>query len=583
MPTDSPVSVTTCPACDAEVIHGSNFCGVCGSDLTPIWKAMEDAYVDTIVAGRYRVRHKIGSGGMGEVYLAEHERLGQKVAIKFLSQRLIRDEKVVRRFFNEARSTCRVAHHGAVSLNDFGQTDEGVLYIIMEYIDGTPLNKVVEQRGRLDMPTALHIALQLCDTLHSAHEQGVIHRDLKPDNIMLVEGRGGRFSTKILDFGIAKLIDDGETSRLTEAGMVFGTPEFMSPEQCLGREVDGRSDQYAVAIVLYYMLSGGYLPIQGGNRMELLNRQVSEPAVRLSVRAPEARVPDALERVILKALEKRPDARYPSVHHFAEALEHVTLEMNNSGLISGAQAPLMAMMHQSDGQSRANTPDRPSQASNLGMADTVPASMPLASSGPYAMGSEPRRAIDPSWAPGGGLGTFDASQGPSPAAGPEAENVRTSGGFDIDLSTESREVYIHRRSAGPPWIWIGVALVVLAAAGVGVWFTVFADKANPQPGPSELTTDAGADTTTDDAAAATTDDAQPAQAEDAQAADVEDNDKKTPPSRPTRTRRGGAHGDGVKKADPPKKVDPPKVDPPKKVDEPKKPDNGGVLPPKQID
>lgn len=456
----------TCPYCDTPVADGANFCGGCGSDLTPIWKAREDVYVGTVVANRYRVREKVGSGGMGEVYLAEHEQLGQKVAIKFLSRRLIRDEKVVRRFFNEARSTCKVTHHGAVSFNDFGQTDDGVLYIIMEYVDGTPLNALVEQRGRLELTTALHIILQLCDTLHAAHQQGVIHRDLKPDNIMLVAGRGGRYSTKILDFGIARLIDDGEVSRLTDAGMVFGTPEFMSPEQCLGREVDGRSDQYALAIVLYYMLSGGYLPIQGTNRMELINRQVTEPPVPLYERIPEGTVPLEVDRILARALEKQPDRRYASVHEFAEALEQLAAEATHSGLIPAQGSPLVGVMPATPERGAPARASAPVESASP-PADTVasPVPRPRVDSAPYELGNLPGMPQDErdSWAPGG-LGRAGVRPAPTFAPG-SIGPPPPSDGLGIDLSAEGTSGYRPQRRSNPMPFIVGAVVVLLGVVG----------------------------------------------------------------------------------------------------------------------
>ena len=319
MPTRAASS--TCPACNAPFKAGANFCGVCGSALSHIGPT-DDPYIGATIGGRYVIQSIIGRGGMGDVYLAVHEQLGQRVAIKFLPERLSDQPEIVRRFFNEARSTCRVNHPNAVSLNDFGQSPNGALYIIMEYIEGEPLSAIVRRDGRLPLPTILDVTVQICDALYAAHEQSVIHRDLKPDNIMLTLGRGGRYRVKVLDFGIAKLLDEGE-SGLTQTGTVFGTPEFMSPEQASGEPVDGRSDIYGVAMILYYLVCGGRLPFEGKDRLAILKRQVHEAPTPPSVRMPNLPITEDVEAVIMKGLAKDPDQRFPSMDAFAEALEAI--------------------------------------------------------------------------------------------------------------------------------------------------------------------------------------------------------------------------------------------------------------------
>ncbi|MEO1272795.1 MAG: serine/threonine-protein kinase, partial [Myxococcota bacterium] len=314
-------ATSKCPACSTPFEVGTNFCGVCGAALSHIGPS-GDPYIGANIGGRYTVKQLIGRGGMGDVYLAIHEKLGQKVAIKFLPDRLSGQPAIVQRFFNEARSTCRVSHPNAVSLHDFGQSATGALYIIMEYIDGEPLSTVVRRDGRLPLPTILDITIQLCDALYAAHEQQVIHRDLKPDNIMLTRGRGGRYRVKVLDFGIAKLLDDGESS-LTQTGTVFGTPEFMSPEQASGAPVDGRSDLYGVAMILYYLVCGGRLPFEGKDRIAILGRQVDEYPTPPSKRTPAFDIPPEVEAIIMRGLEKAAGKRYPSMAALAEALERI--------------------------------------------------------------------------------------------------------------------------------------------------------------------------------------------------------------------------------------------------------------------
>ncbi len=326
--------ILTCPACEEPNATEANFCGHCGAHLSSLQND-SDPYLGQIIGGRYLVIRKIGSGGMGEVYLAEHKQVGQKVAIKFLSRRLTGNPEIVRRFFNEARTIGRISHPGAVTLNDFGQTPSGTLFIIMEFIEGEPLGRVVAQEGPLPSETAVHIALQLCEVLAAAHAQEIIHRDLKPDNIMLTPGRRGRYVVKVLDFGIAKLLTDD--SSMTQTGMVFGTPEFMSPEQASGEATDGRADLYALGLILYFMLCG-QPPFVGDHPVSTLRKQVSETPVLPSKRRPEADIPPDLEAIIMKTLNKRPQERYPDVETLADVLEEIQARFR-SQLATGDHTP----------------------------------------------------------------------------------------------------------------------------------------------------------------------------------------------------------------------------------------------------
>ena len=181
----------------------------------------EDAFIGTMIGGKYRIDRKIGQGGMGIVYLGINDDLGQKVAIKFLSRKFVDDEGIVQRFLNEARSYCRVNHPNAVTLLEYGQYEDGTLYIITEFIEGMNLSETMKEKGPLEFTTVLAVALQLCEVLSAAHIQGVIHRDLKPDNLMLIPTSRGRYAVKVLDFGIAKIVDDDEfDGPTTETGSV---------------------------------------------------------------------------------------------------------------------------------------------------------------------------------------------------------------------------------------------------------------------------------------------------------------------------------------------------------------------------
>ncbi|MEZ4461183.1 MAG: serine/threonine-protein kinase [bacterium] len=275
-----------------------------------------------VVGQKYRIERKIGQGGMGEVYLGLNAELGQKVAIKFLSRKLAHDEGIVARFLNEARSYCRVNHPNAVTLLEYGQHTDGTLYIITEFVEGMNLGETLKETGPFATPQVIHIGMQICEVLSAAHIQGVIHRDLKPDNVMLMPVARGRYAVKVLDFGIAKIVDDDQDGPTTETGSVFGTPEFMSPEQARGDGADARSDLYALGIILFFMVTGK-LPFRGKNKLAVLNKQLNDAPPRPSVIRPDLEVSPRLEAVIMKCLNKVPGERYPAAEDLHEALEEL--------------------------------------------------------------------------------------------------------------------------------------------------------------------------------------------------------------------------------------------------------------------
>src|SRR5215475_6040980 len=201
--------------------------------------------------GNYRVVKKLGSGGMGAVYLAEHPLIGKKVALKVIHRELARNHEVVTRFFNEARIVNQIGSEHIVDISDFGQTPDGDHFFVMEHLAGQSLAQVLRAEGTIAAPRALKIAAQVADALGAAHAAGIVHRDLKPDNIFLVEKMGDPDFVKLLDFGLAKLLEPGNPA-LTRAGVVLGTPQYMSPEQCESKStIDHRSDVYGLGILLY--------------------------------------------------------------------------------------------------------------------------------------------------------------------------------------------------------------------------------------------------------------------------------------------------------------------------------------------
>jgi serine/threonine protein kinase len=325
-----------CRECNNVLAEKAEHCQSCGAPV--------DAYVGVVVSGRFRIEKRLASGGMGRVYMARNIEMNQEVAVKLLHQRFADDESIATRFLNEAKSAARVRHPQAVTIYDAGRLDDGTLFLCMEYVHGTSLASVIRKRGCLPPVAAVRIAQQLCEVLSSAHLAQVIHRDIKPDNIMIVEGANGRMSIKVLDFGIAKILDDEASRSLTQDGTAFGTPEYMSPEQASGGAVDFRTDVYAVGLVLYCMLSGDP-PFTSANKMALLQRHISEKprAIQTQSRHP---IPDALATLIHSALAKDPAHRPQSMEEFLIELEAV-LPLLNRMPVDGEAAPAQATVRPS--------------------------------------------------------------------------------------------------------------------------------------------------------------------------------------------------------------------------------------------
>ena len=312
-----------CARCDHALPTGDRFCGRCGLSFSEDGQSV-DPLVGLTLAGRYRIERRVGVGGMGTVYLAAHTGLGQHVAVKVLHERYAREHQLKQRFENEARTYGRLNHPNLVSLHDFGATPDGTLYMVMEYCPGTVLSVLLKERKALPAPLAVDITVQIAQALTAAHAKGFVHRDLKPDNVMLMESRPGKYHAKLLDFGIAKNLDE-EVNRLTQAGMVFGTPEYMSPEQARGEDVDGRTDIYALGTILYELLMGKP-PFTGSNKFQIMHRQASELPPRPSTLSMPGipSIPEALEAVVMQCLEKRAVDRIQTAQALIEALEKAT-------------------------------------------------------------------------------------------------------------------------------------------------------------------------------------------------------------------------------------------------------------------
>ena len=302
-----------CPACGTEYGDDAAFCS---RDRTPL-PAAGGGLIGQVIGERYRIERKLGEGGMGEVYLARHVLMDRLCAIKIMSPALSQDPDAIARFNREATNASRISHPNVCAVYDFGFTPEGVLYLAMEYLEGRELSDLLAA-GPLPLERAVAIVSQCAAGLEAAHELGIVHRDLKPDNVMVLEQRG-REVVKLVDFGIAKAAQGDEGQRVTRTGLVVGTPEYMSPEQLSGDPMDGRSDQYALALVLYRMLAGT-LPFTATSAQETMVKRLTERPKRLSDVAGGRRYPAALDDVLDRALARVPAQRYPSVPAFADAV-----------------------------------------------------------------------------------------------------------------------------------------------------------------------------------------------------------------------------------------------------------------------
>src|SRR5919112_2149029 len=291
--------------------------------------AVTDTLINTLFDGRYRILRKLGSGGMANVYLAEDEELGRRVAIKILNERYANDESFIERFRREAKSAAGLSHPNIVSIYDRGQA-EGTYYIAMEVIEGRSLKELILTRGPLPIGQAIAFTLEILDALRFAHRHGIIHRDVKPHNILI----GGE-RLKVTDFGIAR----AGASQMTEAGSIMGTAQYLSPEQARGAPVTASSDLYSVGIVLYEMLTGR-VPFTGDSAIEIAMKHLNEWPKAPSKLRPE--IPEDIDRIVLRALAKAPEERYQSAEEFIEDLERVEAGLPLSTQTSESATALLA-------------------------------------------------------------------------------------------------------------------------------------------------------------------------------------------------------------------------------------------------
>ena len=307
--------------------------------------AAQDPFIGKVIDGRYEIQARIGEGGMGVVYKARQVSIDRVIALKMLNPQMAADPTWVQRFYNEAKACSRLQHPNTIRMFDFGQSSEGRLFMTMEFLDGIVLRQAIANQSPFASNRVIKILIQCCASLAEAHAIGIIHRDIKPDNVFLLNMAGSPDFVKLLDFSVAKLLQENDRMR-TQAGVVFGTPQYMSPEQGRGLPLDARSDLYALGLLAYEMLTGR-VPFNDDNPMNVLQMHL-----RAEVPPMPQTIPYSVQTVVRRALEKEPSRRYQSAGEMMQHCQQVFSELNQGGASIGAggvpktmiaQSPLAAM------------------------------------------------------------------------------------------------------------------------------------------------------------------------------------------------------------------------------------------------
>ncbi len=459
-----------CTACHHANVDGARFCAKCGA-LLPLPSAdAGDSLIGQIVGGRYRVTQLLGEGGMGRVYLAEQQ-MGtnvRKVAVKTLQTQYAKDSQILARFHRECGTVSELEHPNTIQFFDFGQTPDGQLYIAMEYVQGKSLAQALEQQGPMAADRVLRIFAQVCGSLEEAHGRGVVHRDLKPDNVILSVRAGQPDFVKVLDFGIAKRSearDQTQEQKLTQQGMVLGTPPYMSPEQFTGKELDPRSDIYSLGVMAYELLTGR-LPYHAETPWEWATQHMTAQPFPFEAVPSGAHIPLAMKGAILRALSKHREERQSTVRQFYEELAGSAAQASaalgatvpaipqkGTGTAAMPAPPGFAGPSADAGGSLAGfTPNPP-----VGSAGTGTAANPVAYTPPAQMAYPPQGPL-----------AAQGAAGLSAAVGPGA------GGAAVSRREKSRKGLIIGLSAGAGVL--GLVVVLLAT-----------NTSPPPPAPFALT------------------------------------------------------------------------------------------------
>ena len=324
----------TCPFCSEQHVRSTESCPRTGEALAVVHKMG-----GTVLERKYSIKEVIAEGGMGVVYRGEQKRIDRTVAVKFLNIQQCETLESYERFMREARLAASVDHPSIVEVFDLGATQGGVPYIVMEYLRGKDLSRRIMQSVRLDVGEAVAISEQILEALQAVHYAGIVHRDLKPENVFLARQTGGSSIVKILDFGVSRLVNDDTVHRITEAGKVYGTPHYVSPEQACGdRDVDHRSDLYTATVLLYEMLVG-QPPFDSSSSGRLIVDIATAPPPNPLEKRPD--IPPAIAGFILRGMEKDPGGRFQSAQEMVKALRiaHNTKPLRPRKVMTGRRRP----------------------------------------------------------------------------------------------------------------------------------------------------------------------------------------------------------------------------------------------------
>jgi serine/threonine-protein kinase len=321
------------------------------SSFDELQMPVADPLIGVIVADRYRIVEHLGRGGMGIVYKVEHKQIGKLLAMKLLTGELGRNPEVVRRFKHEALTASRLSSPNTVQVFDFGVSD-GLTYLVMELVAGEDLGRILRSFGPMLWSRLGKVIVQVCSSLAEAHGKGIVHRDMKPENVMLVRARDGSDIAKVLDFGLAKLREGEGLSELTSAGAIVGTPYFMSPEQVRGDPVDARSDIYSLGALMYRALTGHY-PFNGPTPMSVFTKHLTELPVPPAERSPDLNIPAGMSRLVMKALLKNPADRFQRVEDLQAAVVEQLRALGTSSVETLLDSGAVRKLETAQAQARA--------------------------------------------------------------------------------------------------------------------------------------------------------------------------------------------------------------------------------------
>lgn len=444
-----------CQTCGNTFPSTLSFCLNDGNPLVEI-----DSLIGTILDGRYRLDGLIGEGGMGDVYRATHVRLETEFAVKLLKPEFVANQTAIKRFGLEAKAAGRIHHPNAIRVTDFGVTPERIVFLVMELVHGDSLRKMLREEGALDYIRTVNIVRQICGAVEAAHRSGVIHRDLKPDNI-IIEKSHHQERVKVLDFGIAKLKETKPSGFLTQAGMIIGTPQYMSPEQCQSKPLDPTSDIYSIGIILYEMLSG-LVPFDADSTLDVVFKQLHDTPRPLQEVAP--RTPDVLAQVVMRSLLKNPEHRQQSASELSDELKIAVETLGEKSSLAATDA-LVYRPVTAPGIDAETVMDQPALLTDP--QQDIPTSAGRKTSVLSRRSSEEELAAAKGTA-GGVVSAESRVPTPQTKILPDSDSLPNKG-------------------ARPGWV-IPAAVVVIALLGGLLYYLLQSEPKKPGPGPGPVTT-----------------------------------------------------------------------------------------------